>query len=110
MKKTGKKIKAASIVDTKASNVLTDSFPKGEDVSLHWPELGNKGVVVGDIKMPEPTIDEDYTAAMFSSEKIVTGGIFVNVGEQQIWPIRYSADSVNVRPFLPGESILLGKR
>ena len=94
----------------KAVGVLTKTFPKAEDMGISWPDLGNKGVVVGDIKMPDPIMEDDYTSAIFSSEKIVTGGIFVSMVEQQIWPIRYSADTVNVRPFLPGRMNISGKR
>lgn len=98
MKKDVKK--AAS--SPKTSHVVTDSFPKGKDMLIKWPELGNKGVIVGDIKMPEAIMEDEYTTGMFSSGNIVTGGIFVDMAEQQIWPIRYSADTVNVTEFIPG--------
>jgi len=96
-----KNVKRAA-TDSKTGHVVTDSFLKGKDMLISWPELGNKGVVVGDIKMPEAIMEDDLTTGMFNSANIVTGGIFVDVLEQQIWPIRYSADTVNVTKFIPG--------
>jgi hypothetical protein len=101
MKKTDKV--ARRCPEAPKATQVTDSLRKGEDMLISWPDLGNKGVVVGDIKLPAAIMEDDYVNSMFGAEKVVTGGIFVNVGEQQIWPIRYSADTVNVTRFEPGK-------
>ena len=94
--------KKTRIATTKDNDFLNKTLPIKADVTIKWPELGNKGVVIGDIKLPEDVLTDDSADLRMSATKIITGGLFIEMGEQQIWPIRYRSDSVNVTPFLPG--------
>jgi hypothetical protein len=96
MKKTKKNAKK-SLAET---SVVTTAEKANEDISVHWPELGNIGVVIGDVLVPEVEKNDLFEKGL-SASSIKTGGIFVEVEEQQIWPIRYSADSVNVQEYIP---------
>lgn len=84
----------------KASVVTTAKVLPGQDFSKFWPELGNIGVVVGDIAAPQME-ETEASGYGLSATLIKTGGIFVDMPDQQIWPIRYSSDSVDVQEYVP---------
>ena len=97
MNKKGKKSQKSIV---KSTVVAPRKADLQKDMAVEWPELGNIGVVVGDVAVPAMT-ELDYDGQEISASKIKTGGIFVNIDEQQIWPIRYSSDTVNVQEYFP---------
>jgi len=79
-----------------------DSVSEKINGTISWPKLGVKGVVVEKIKVPE-FVNDDHLIKVDQSSTIQTGGIFVPIGKQELWPIRYSSDAVNVKVILPVE-------